>query len=260
MRGFTLIELSITLVIIGLLAGGILGGQALIRAAELRAVSTEYNRFVTATQTFRDKYFALPGDMTNATAFWGKDATYCNAQAGTAAATGTCNGNGSGLIDVGSAANTTTEHFQFWKQLTLAGLLEGTYTGIAGPGGTGRDAVLGTNAPRSKLGNAGYSIENWGNITATGGVMWLGQYNNIYIFGAQQTINPPENPALRPEEAWNIDTKLDDGKPSQGKVRTFYRHSYATGAQCVTTNDDATSEYLLTSSTIGCNLIFSAGI
>jgi len=69
--GFSLVELSIVLVILGLLTGGILGGQALIRAAELRAVTTEYDRWVTATRTFQDKYFALPGDMTNATAFWG---------------------------------------------------------------------------------------------------------------------------------------------------------------------------------------------
>ena len=54
MRGFTLIELSITLVIIGLLAGGILGGQALIRAAELRAVSTEYTCLLYTSPSPRD--------------------------------------------------------------------------------------------------------------------------------------------------------------------------------------------------------------
>ncbi len=53
-NGFSLVELSIVLVILGLPTGGILAGQSLIRAAELRSVSTEYNRFVTATQSFRD--------------------------------------------------------------------------------------------------------------------------------------------------------------------------------------------------------------
>lgn len=57
-RGFSLVELSIVLVILGLLTGGILAGQSLIRAAELRAVSTEYSRYATAVQSFRDKYFA----------------------------------------------------------------------------------------------------------------------------------------------------------------------------------------------------------
>jgi prepilin-type N-terminal cleavage/methylation domain-containing protein len=68
---FSLVELSIVLVILGLLVGGVLMGQSLIRAAELRRVVTDYNKYTTAVQSFRDKYFALPGDMTNAQNFWG---------------------------------------------------------------------------------------------------------------------------------------------------------------------------------------------
>jgi len=68
---FSLVELSIVLVILGLLTGGVLTGQNLIRAAELRAVTTEFNAYQTAANTFKDKYFAIPGDMTNATDFWG---------------------------------------------------------------------------------------------------------------------------------------------------------------------------------------------
>ena len=60
--GFSLVELSIVLVILGLLTGGILAGQSLIRAAELRSISTDYSRYIAAVQAFRDKYFALPGD------------------------------------------------------------------------------------------------------------------------------------------------------------------------------------------------------
>ncbi|MBY6117485.1 prepilin-type N-terminal cleavage/methylation domain-containing protein [Mameliella alba] len=70
--GFSLVELSIVLVILGLLIGGVLTGQNLIRAAELRSVMTEFKTYQTAVMTFRDKYFALPRDMTNATDFfWG---------------------------------------------------------------------------------------------------------------------------------------------------------------------------------------------
>ena len=67
---FSLVELSIVLVILGLLTGGILAGQSLIRAAQLRAVSTEYSRYVASINSFRDKYFGWPGDLRNATAFW----------------------------------------------------------------------------------------------------------------------------------------------------------------------------------------------
>ena len=92
-KGFTLVELSIVLVILGLLVGGVLSGQSLIRAAELRSITAQQQRFVTSINAFRDKYFALPGDMTNAQSFWGvANATpsTCYSTAGTG--TQTCNG------------------------------------------------------------------------------------------------------------------------------------------------------------------------
>lgn len=70
-RGFSLVELSIVLVILGLLTGGILAGQSLIRAAELRSYITDVQRYPAAVNAFKDKYFAYPGDMANATKFWG---------------------------------------------------------------------------------------------------------------------------------------------------------------------------------------------
>mgnify|MGYP000373149386 CR=1 FL=1 len=69
--GFTLIELSVVLVIVGLLIGGLLSGQTLIRAAEIRSIATQFTVFNTSAQNFRMKYKAIPGDMTNATTYWG---------------------------------------------------------------------------------------------------------------------------------------------------------------------------------------------
>jgi prepilin-type N-terminal cleavage/methylation domain-containing protein len=63
MVGFTLIEMSIVLVIIGLIVGGVLVGQDLIRAASVRAQISQIERFNTAVNTFYGKYQALPGDM-----------------------------------------------------------------------------------------------------------------------------------------------------------------------------------------------------
>lgn len=62
-RGFTLIEMSIVLVVIGLIVGGVLVGQDLIRAAGVRATITQIEKYNTATNTFREKYGALPGDI-----------------------------------------------------------------------------------------------------------------------------------------------------------------------------------------------------
>src|ERR1700754_5054766 len=100
-HGFTLVELSIVLVILGLLVGGVLAGQSLIRAAELRSISTDTTQYRTALFSFREKYNALPGDMINATSFWGDRATGAESCADGAIANGTpgtCNGNGNGMI------------------------------------------------------------------------------------------------------------------------------------------------------------------
>src|SRR3984885_3925644 len=60
---FTLIELSIVLVIIGLIVGGVLVGQDLIKAAEIRATVSQIEKYNTAANTFQTKYNALPGDV-----------------------------------------------------------------------------------------------------------------------------------------------------------------------------------------------------
>lgn len=136
-KAFSLVELSIVLVILGLLTGGILTGQSLIRASELRSVATEYQRYITATQTFRDKYFAIPGDMNNATRFWGRHSTdgWCvtNSSAAVNAATGTCDGTGDRLVNWGPAASQSGENFQYWRQLALAGMIEGSLQALHSP-------------------------------------------------------------------------------------------------------------------------------
>src|ERR1017187_6530961 len=61
--GFTLIEMAIVLVIIGLIVGAVLVGQDLIRAAEVRATISQIEKYNTAVNTFRGKFNALPGDI-----------------------------------------------------------------------------------------------------------------------------------------------------------------------------------------------------
>jgi prepilin-type N-terminal cleavage/methylation domain-containing protein len=66
-RGFTLVELSIVLVVVGLAIGGVLVGKDLIRAAEYRKFHSQIESYQLASNTFRVKYNAVPGDMPNAT-------------------------------------------------------------------------------------------------------------------------------------------------------------------------------------------------
>ncbi len=246
-RGFSLVELSIVLVILGLLTGGILAGQSLIRAAELRSVSTELNHHVTAINTFRDKYFAQPGDMTNATKFWGDQATGTGACADAATpdgTPGTCNGNGDGIMDG------NLERHRAWQQLAMAGLIEGSFTGI--PNAVTAGPNPGENAPRSKLSNAGWDIEYY----RPSDYSWVGASTQYVqqlrhgVYGVWSDLD--EREMMKPEEMWNIDTKLDDGKPAIGKAFTRY------GAACATSNA-VSADYLLSGQAKACGLIYKIG-
>ena len=249
---FSLVELSIVLVILGLLTGGILAGQSLIRAAELRSVSTEYSRYATANRTFRDKYFALPGDMPNATAFWGKDNTNCASDSGTASASGTCNGNNNSFVDAATAASATGEMTQFWKQLALAGLVEGSYSGLAGSGGI-YHMLPGTNSPISKIAMATWIPDSAGvGYYAGSATLYAGNYGNAFDFGGAST-NGADTAILKPEEAWIIDTKMDDGKPGTGLLVIRHRTTCANSSSAT----DFASTYNLTDDTKRCALIFT---
>ncbi len=253
-RGFSLVELSIVLVILGLLTGGILAGQSLIKAAELRSVSTEYNRYVTAMQTFRDKYFGLPGDFTKAIDFWGyTHITPATCITTPGSGTQTCNGDGNGMIQTTSGvANTYSENFTFWQHLANAGLIEGTYTGRVGPGGSSEGTT--DNSARSKFSQALWFPFNW-DTSYSGTAQYDGVYrDNLFQFGAYGAGGSPGNPVIRAEDAWNLDTKMDDGRPAYGSVRVRFW-----GAACTDAANSAAlnSNYLLTNTTNGCVLLFT---
>jgi prepilin-type N-terminal cleavage/methylation domain-containing protein len=252
-KGFSLIELSIVLVILGLLTGGILAGQSLIRASELRAVSTEYSRYITVGQTFRDKYFALPGDFRDATRFWNRmtNTSDCVSNSGLSAAgtPGACDGNGDGVLG-NATASLSGENVQFWRQLALAGLIEGTYTGQAGSGGP-LHFVRSSNVPASKLGNAMWGIRGLGGVAAHS-TYFTYTYNIFLQVGGQNPADDNYAAVFKPEEVWNIDMKMDDGKPGRGKI--MIRHFTSCTDTTDPTNLDA--NYLLTSTSIACAIMF----
>lgn len=246
---FSLVELSIVLVILGLLTGGILSGQSLIRAAEIRTVARDFSTYMAATHTFRDKYFAIPGDMPNATQFWGRQyATNCAANSGAGVATpGACDGNGDGMVLLSNWNGTSyraTESFQYFRQLALAGLISGDYPGTWLTSGS----VVGIY-PRSPLSpNSAYTI-NFSNMTTFAPFYTLNYGNFIQISGIGANL-------LSPEEAWNIDTKIDDGRPAYGRiiaVNIVDQCASARSGASTQTNYDA--DYRLADPSRQCSLI-----
>lgn len=109
-QGFTLIEIAIVLVIIGLLLGGVLKGQELITSARVRNMISQQDGIKAAYFGFLDRYRALPGD-------------YAAAKANIKGAT--TNGDGNGQITDGGA---TKESILVWEHLSLAGFINGSYT------------------------------------------------------------------------------------------------------------------------------------
>jgi len=251
---FTLVELSIVLVILGLLVGGVLAGQSLIHAAELRAVSTEFTNYKTALGAFREKYMAVPGDMNNATAFWGAaDADPGTCAALTTASTGTetCNGDGNGGVGTGGAGQ-SHEWFRFWQHLASAGLVEGQYTGVPGAAGA-LDSVPGQNIPKSRFPASGWSMRDFSSYAAGDSDTFPARYKNTLFIGAYTSNDQIFNPSMKAEDAYNIDAKTDDGKPGTGLILAM-KNSYR--PDCVAAGD---TDYNLSNQTNGCNLLMITG-
>jgi prepilin-type N-terminal cleavage/methylation domain-containing protein len=253
--GFTLIELSLVLLIIGLISGGVLVGMDLIRSAQLRSVARDIEMFQAAINSFRGKYNALPGDIVNATQFWPEEnATHAICIVTPSTDTKTCNGNGNGMVE-----GNTYESFRFWQHLANANLISGTYTGVAGSATIG-DHDPNVNAPASKISGAGYSAFWSGNTAGvSSGTSWMfdGIYANVIEFGkcgAWDCILP----AITPTEMYSIDLKLDDGKPGMGRVVT--RPNDVSGhPECVngTNSQTSTATYKTdTVTSVACGFIY----
>jgi prepilin-type N-terminal cleavage/methylation domain-containing protein len=136
-KGFTLVELAIVLVIIGIILGAVLKGQELINNAKIKRAYNQYREVLAAVYTYYDRYGKYPGDDNTAQSRW-SDAR---------------NGNNNGLIDgltLGCGENETTETCQVWLHLRLANILTGS-----------TNARYGTIAPSNAYGGSigiGYAI------------------------------------------------------------------------------------------------------
>lgn len=207
-NGFTLIELSVVLVIIGLLVGGVLVGRDMIEAAKWRKIHASVTEVATMANTFRLKYGQRPGDFKKASTFWG---TPCNV-----AANKPCSGDGDGIVEaqVGVPAS-DSEYAMFWRHLYLSGLYPTVMTGNSY---TGAVPLAGDNVPETSFGAlitvGGYvgTQMNKQNVVTVAyfDPAWGGNNNSP----ADGTKQPWVNGAI-----YLYDKKYDDGHASQGVIR-----------------------------------------
>ncbi len=190
--GFSLVELSVVLVIIGLLVGGVTMGNELIRQYEIQTTVSQIGRYRTAVNGFLTAYNGLPGDITNATDYWGSQ---------------TANGDGDKLIVFRNNYG-SYEGYRAWQHLGLAEMVNGYFTGTTTTG----VAIPGIDLPAGKLGSSAYTMEH--------GAMDIGEAL-VFLLGkpAAGTTTMKMQGALRPEEAMQLDDKMDDGRPNDGTVR-----------------------------------------
>jgi len=194
--GFTLIEIAIVLVIIGLLTGGVLKGQELITNAKVSNTITKMAALKAAVFGFQDRFRALPGDMSNAAALVGNNAVNCTIR---------CD---DGLIQPWPNTSLVTNH------LLAAGFYSGAFNTaqVSAP-------PTAQNSPTNPWGGPMFVA------------YWTLYYSATGTPGKNAIYTGRSIPASVMAE---IDRKIDDGTPQTGSFRSAYPQT--TAATCVAGN------------------------
>ena len=201
--GFTLIELAIVLVIIGLLLGGVLKGQELINSAKVKNMASDFKNIQVYIYGYQDKYKALPGDDA---------AANTHLTGGTVATTpGAATLRGNAIIEgQWNSTTVTDESYLFWQHVRLAGLAAGSTT-------TGTAEYIPRNADSGRLG-----VQSVSTLTAVTGMTGAYAICSGGILG---------------RFAKQLDNTLDDGVGNTGSLRAVVDLTPSAG---VATPDDST--------------------
>jgi prepilin-type N-terminal cleavage/methylation domain-containing protein len=186
--GFTLVEIAIVLVIIGLLLGGILKGQEMIIQAKVKNSITDFSGVSAAYYGYQDRYRATPGDDPGATRWTTPTAAVA--------------GNGDRILTgvYNAPVATPTESLQWWDHLRRSGFVTGG-TGVTNPNNS-FNGILGVQQ---------------GDGAAAPAAVLAGITNLILC-----STNLPDKVAIA------LDVQMDDGQPGSGAVRGVLQASAAT--------------------------------
>lgn len=174
-KGFTLVEMSIVLLIIALIIGGILVGRSMMSTARTQSVISDWQKYSNAANGYFTKYGYWPGD----------DYERANRWSGVSS-----NGNGDGML--GDMSANINEFYYFWQDLSLANYITGSYAGGVG------------NVPRAQVPNS--YISHWYDSS-------LPANQALYLTGsaAVGTSGTEGTTILSGPDAISIDIKIDDG-------------------------------------------------
>jgi len=258
-NGFTLVELALVLVIIGLVIGGVLVGRDLVSSSTIRAQVSQLESFDSAVSVFKSRYGYMPGDIPNPGDFGlnsGIVSAYCNAN----------NVAGDGIVqdrnDNYPAQWTNCEPLYFFMHLRDAGLIKdlpSKYIGaVAGclQGNSTSPQYIGCHFPAAKIGTGGFTATTMANMRLgyfMGITNWDPLVSNPYALTMTST-----GPTVIPNDAYNLDVKMDDGTPLKGKIKSVIRPATAdtVANNCIVSV--AANSYNVTKTTTSCNLMIES--
>lgn len=192
--GFTLVEIAIVLVIIGLLLGGVLKGQELINSAKVKNYANDFRSIPLFIYGYQDKFRAIPGDDT-AVATTHLGATVGGVAVVAATTPAATLGNGT-LNGAWNSTAVTDETVLFWQHVRMAGLATGS-----------------TIAPAASTDVAAFVAHN-----AEGGIVGITGSANTPIIGLTGTYIVCSQ-GIPGKLARQLDLLLDDGNPATGSMR-----------------------------------------
>ena len=254
--GFTLIEMSIVLIIIGLLTAGILVGRDLVKSSEAQAQVSQIQKYQTAVHTFQTKFGGIPGDLdlTLATQFGFLVGALCDGKT-----KGRRDGNGvlDGWTSPWQLNQAVGEVGLFWQDLsssTGGHLIDGTFPAAGAPQALQCNAIP-TGAETSSgipfyFPTAKIASDNFIYVYEVGGV-------NYYGLSAVTSINVAgymvSNTTIPVAQTYSIDKKIDDGVPTTGNVIAQYLNNSSTSTSLApnttTSGGNSTSCYDTTTNT-----------
>ena len=210
-QGFTLVELAIVMIIIGLLIGGVLKGQELINNAQVTSTITKMRSVDVATATFINMFSSFPGDMENPTS----RLPSCSAGTPCANAPVASLGNGRLENEPGNGQDLGTEAMAFWGQLAAAELITGVNINpISVPVNGGDELMKADVGGVFTVGLMEIGGNDFENIVSTTYQGKAGHY--LVLQGPEAEMG--QGTLITASAAARIDRKLDDGQPNTGTV------------------------------------------